>query len=64
MRTLSHINNLEKKRSKWRCYSEFSGEPFSYKNIYFEFVNILTVLLRHVLNYSLMPVGWNENLKP
>lgn len=46
-----------KKRSKWRCYSEFSGELFSYENIYFEFVNILTVLLRHGLSYSLTPVG-------
>lgn len=57
MRTHIHVNNLGRKRNKWRCHSEFSGEPFDYKSLYFEFVNILTVLLRHVLNYSLTPVG-------
>lgn len=36
---------------------------FQLWNIYFEFVNILTVLLTHVINYSLKLVGQNEILK-
>ena len=37
---------------------------FQLRNIYFEFANILTVLLKHIINYSLKLVGQNEDLKP
>lgn len=64
MWTLSHINNLEKELKNGNVIMNSQVNFFQLWNIYFEFVNILTVLLRHVINYSLKLVGQNEILKP